>query len=325
MQAWRVHELGSAVFEDDVPMPTLRADDTGAVLLKVEAAGPNFADSLMIEGIYQERPELPFTPGLEVAGTVAESRDDRLSVGDRVVGTTRPGWGAWAEYALCDGSHLVVIPDGIDTADAVAMHVNAQTAWFALHRRANLQPGESVLVNAAAGGVGTMAVQLAVAAGATVYGTSSAGKLAVAKRLGAAASLDNRSDGWPDQLREITNGRGIDVVVDMVGGSPFAESWRLLAFEGRLVVVGFTSGDVPTVKANHALVKNVSLEGLYWGRYQDDAPELVQAAAVEIFDVHLAGKLDPCISGTGNMSEALDRLTDIAGGRTTGKLVLTWD
>lgn len=325
MQAWRVHELGSAVFENDVPVPTLLPDDEGAVLLRVEAAGPNFADSLMIEGVYQERPELPFTPGLEVAGTVVESRDDRLGVGDRVVGTTRPGWGAWAEYALCDASHLVTIPDGVATADAVAMHVNAQTAWFALHRRANVQPGESVLVNAAAGGVGTMAVQLAAAAGATVYATSSAGKLAIAKGLGAVASLDNRSEGWPDQVRELTQGRGVDVVVDMVGGTPFAESWRLLAFEGRLVVVGFTSGDIPTVKANHALVKNVSLEGLYWGRYQDDAPELVQDAAVQIFDVHLASKLDPCISGSDHMTAALDRLADIAGGRTTGKLILTWD
>lgn len=323
MRAWRVHELGTAEYETDVSVPVIGSEDDDAVLLKVEAAGPNFADGLMIGGTYQERPDVPFTPGLEVAGVVVETRNERLQAGDRVVGTTRPGWGAWAEYAICDASHLVVIPDGVAMTDAVAFHVNAQTAWFGLHRRANLVSGESVLVNAAAGGVGTMAVQLAVAAGATVYATSSAKKLHIATGLGAAASVDNRAEGWPDLIREANDGRGIDVVVDMVGGDVFKQSWRLLAFEGRAVTVGFTSGDVPVVKANHALVKNVSLEGLYWGRYQDDAPELVQQAAVEIFDIHLAGKLDPCISALDTIDNALDRMQDIAEGRTTGKVVLT--
>lgn len=324
MQAWRVYELGTAVFEPSASVPALDMDDTSGVLLKVEAAGPNFADSLMIAGTYQEKAYLPFTPGFEVSGVVVESRDDRFDAGDRVVGTTRPGWGAWAEYALCDADHLVPVPNGVATDDAVAIHVNAQTAWFGLHRRAGISPGDTVLVNAAAGGVGTMAVQLAVAAGATVIATSSAGKVGIAEALGASWSFDNRSEEWPAQVREVTAGKGVDIVIDMVGGSVFNESWRLLAFEGRLVVIGFTSGDIPSVKANHALVKNVSVEGLYWGRYQDDAPHLVREAAADIFQTHIDGQLQPCITGRDHMTNAWDRVSEIADGKTTGKLVLTW-
>lgn len=325
MRAWRVHELGTAVFEHDVTEPTLEGDDAHGVVVRVDAAAANYADSLVVSGVYQERPPLPFTPGLEVAGVVTASNSDRFGPGDRVVGLTTGGRGSWAEQARCDARQLTALPDDIAAVDAIGLHVNAQTAWFALHRRAGMRPGEIVLVHAAAGGVGTMAVQLAVAAGCTVIATASSAKVDVPRRLGAHHCLDNRDPGWPDRVRELSDGAGVDVVVDPVGGGLFTDSWRLLRFEGRLVTVGFTSGEVPGVRANHALVKNVTLHGLYWARYTFEAPDAVAAAGEEIFDLHRRGGLEPFVTVVSPMRHAVERVQDVAGGATTGKSVLTWD
>lgn len=325
MQAWRVHQLGSAVLEDDVAEPALDRDDPYAVIVRVEAAAANYADSLVIEGSYQERPALPFTPGLEVAGVVTATNSDRFAEGDRVVGLTTGGAGSWGRFARCDARQLTALPADVDAVAAIGIHVNAQTAWFALHRRGGIRSGDTVLVHAAAGGVGTMAVQLAVAAGCTVIATASAGKLELPRSLGAHHCLDNRAPDWAERVRQLTDGAGIDVVVDPVGGAVFNESWRLLRFEGRMVTVGFTSGEVPSVRANHALVKNVTLHGLYWARYTREAPDLVDAAAAEIFDLHRDGRLDPCVTVVSPMEQALQRVREVAGGATTGKSVLTWD
>lgn len=313
MKGWTVPEPGRAEWREDLPEPV--AGD-GEAVVEVLAAAPNFADQLMIDGRYQERPALPFTPGIEVVGTVAGS--DRPMVGL----TTHTGRGAWAERAVCRTGSLCPVPDGVDPLEALAVHVNAQTAWFALHRRGAIRPGEVVLVHAAAGGVGAMAVQLARVHGCRVLATSSAAKREVCLGLGAEAWFDNRDPDWRQAVLDQV-GR-VDVVIDAVGGSVFTDSMRLLGFEGRIVTVGFVSGDHPSVAVNHVLVKNVAVLGLYWGRYVDERPDAVAAAAEEIFGHLAAGRIDPLITRRGSIREALAAVDAVAGGRTTGKTVLTW-
>jgi NADPH2:quinone reductase len=325
MRAWHVARYGEPEFRTDIAAPVVDGGDGGdddQVIVEVEAAAVNFADSLMLVGEYQERPPLPFTPGIELAGTISNPGTSRFSVGDRVVGLAGLGTGSWAEFARCDSRQLVSIPDDVAYIDAVGLHINAQTAWFALHRRAQISPTDTVLVHAAAGGVGALVVQLAAAHGCTVIGTSSAAKTGIAESLGAVACYDNRDPGWADRVR--TDHGLVDVVIDPVGGPVFAPSFRLLGFEGRYVTVGFASGDIPTVKTNHALVKNVTLHGLYWTRYTFENRRLVDDAAEEIFGLHRAGRLDPLVATVASMDQAVDRVADVASGRTVGKTVLVW-
>ena len=320
MRAWVVRELGSATIEE-VEAPAL-GDDPDSVLVQVDAAAVNFADGLVIQGVYQERPALPFVPGLEVAGTILASNSPTWSAGDQVVGLVSVGQGSWAEVARADARQLVRRPDDIDVTAALGLHVNAQTAWFCLHKGARLRAGEVVLVHAAAGGVGSMTVQLAVEAGATVIGTSSATKRSVVESLGAHHWFDNRDPRWADAVRDLTG--GVDVVVDVVGGPIFDASWKLLNFEGRMVTAGFASGTIPTVKANHTLVKNVSLIGIYWGRYTLEAPSQTRDAATQLWDIHRAGRLDPLVTVEGSLEDATSHAATVADGGTTGKIVLRW-
>ena len=320
MRAWVVRELGTAALEE-VEDPTL-GDDDHDVLLQVDAASVMFADGLMVKGEYQEKPELPFIAGMEVAGTVLESNSRSWSEGDQVVGLVRPGQGSWAERAVADGRQLVARPDDVPVEAALGLHVNAQTGWFCLHRGARVRPGEVVLVHAAAGGVGSMTVQLALDAGARVIATSSPSKREVVEDLGDVTWLNNRDEAWPDAVREQFG--GVDVVVDVVGGTVFEQSWKLLNFEGRMITAGFTSGQVPSVKANHTLVKNVSLVGIYWGRYCTEATAEVRQAAEQIWDVYRAGNLDPLVTVGGSIEEAWPRSQQLTGGSTTGKIVLRW-
>jgi NADPH2:quinone reductase len=323
--AWRVERKGSAVLRHDVERPSVGAPGArGAdVVVEVEAAAVNFADGLVIDGWYQERPSLPFTPGFELAGTIVSGSGGGFRRGERVVGLALPGVGSWAQFAGCDHRQLVRIPASVPVTDAVALHVNAQTAWFALHRRGGVRPGDTVLVHAAAGGVGAMAVQLAVAAGAVVIGTCSASKQERVLALGARAAYDNRASDWATRVR--TEHGAVDIVVDPVGGDVFAPSWRLLGFEARYVVVGFASGAIPTLEANRALVKNATLHGLYWTPYTAKDAGAVAESAESIFALHADGRLDPCVSVVANMRDALDRVRDVGAGLTTGKTVLTWD
>jgi NADPH2:quinone reductase len=240
-----------------------------------------------------------------------------------VVGLTRPGHGSWAELAKADARQLVELPEDIGADAALGLHVNAQTAWFCLYRGARVQAGETVLVHAAAGGVGSMTVQIALDAGATVIATSSPGKRDVVEALGPHLWLDNRDAGWPDAVRAFRPD-GVDVVVDVVGGAVFDQSWKLLAFEGRMVTAGFTSAEMPVVKANHAMVKNVSLIGIYWSRYTLEATPMTREAAIQIWELHRRGSLDPLVTVRDTIPNALDRNGDLAGGRTTGKVVLSW-
>ena len=320
MRAWHVLARGRAELVADAPEPALDPDDPHATIVEVHAAAANFADRLMIDGRYQLRPPLPFVPGFEVAGVVTASQSDRVRVGDRVAGVTHPEHGSWAEVALADARHLTVLPPELGWVDAIGLHVNAQTAWFALHRAARLRAADTVLVHASAGGVGSMAVQLARAHGCRVVGTASSGKLATVRSLGVDLAVDNRDGAWPNVVRD---GVGdVDVVIDPVGDAVFAGSWALLAFEGRYVSVGFTSGAIPSVPANQALVKNVSLHGMYWTPYATARPDLVAAAAVDIFRLHREARLDPCVTVVAPLEAALLCVERVASGATTGKSVL---
>ncbi|MDG1411319.1 MAG: NADPH:quinone oxidoreductase family protein [Acidimicrobiales bacterium] len=320
MKGWLVLHKGTAEFVNDLPEPQL---DGESMVVQVEAAAANFADRLLIDGKHQIRPARPFTAGLEVAGTVVDSSSERHPVGSRVMGLVEPGVGSWAERCRCSPRNVIRIPDGVDAVTALAIHLNAETVWLGLHHRARIAAGDVVLVHAAAGGIGTMAVQLAVAAGANVFATCSAGKAEVPFRLGATAVVDNRAANWHRQIAAYAPG-GVDIVVDPVGGDLFERSLKLLRFEGRLITLGFASGAVPSMPANYALVKNLSLIGVFWEPYAAHHPELVERAAREIFALHAEGRIDPCVTVVDDISNAVDRVNDVAAGATVGKTVLVW-
>lgn len=325
MRAWQVQELGEAaqvLHQLEIPVP---APGPGQVLVETWAAALNFADVLLARGHYQERPPLPFTPGLELCGLVVAVGEgvSPHRVGERVIGTVALPHGSLARYALCAAADVLPAPPGLDDVHAAAMHIAYQTAWFALYRRAALRVGEHVLVHAAAGGVGSAAVQLAVAAGARVIGVvGSAPKVEVAHRLGCHVVVDRSVDALPEVVEQATGGRGVDVVFDPVGGEAYELSTRVIAFEGRIVVVGFASGQIPTPALNHALVKNYTIHGLHWGLYRRKAPELVSRCHDDLVRLVAAGAVRPLVTEQLEFSAAADGLRRLGEGNTTGRLVV---
>ncbi|MER8008200.1 NADPH:quinone oxidoreductase family protein [Streptomyces sp. NPDC094149] len=315
MQAWQVHELGepSEVMRlQDVQAP---APGDGQVLLKVRAANINFPDVLMARGHYQVRPPLPFTPGVEICG---ETEDGR-----RVLANPALPYGGFAEYAVADAAAVLPAPDSLDDAEAAALHIGYQTGWFGLHRRARLEAGETLLVHAAAGGVGSAAVQLGKAAGATVIGVvGGAEKAAVARELGCDVVVDRKSDDVVAAVKEATGGRGADVIYDPVGGEAYTQSTKVVAFEGRIVVVGFASGSIPSPGLNHALVKNYSILGLHWGLYNTRNPKLVLHCHEQLTELAARGAVKPLVSERVPLGEAAAAVQRVGDGVTTGRVVV---
>ncbi|MET8941802.1 MULTISPECIES: NADPH:quinone oxidoreductase family protein [Streptomyces] len=315
MQAWRVHRNGEPgevmrLEETDRPTP-----GDGQVLVEVRAANVNFPDALLCRGQYQVRPPLPFTPGVEVCGTTEDGR--------RVLATPALPHGGFADYVVADEAALLPAPDALDDAEAAALHIGYQTGWFGLHRRAHLQPGETLLVHAAAGGVGSAAVQLGKAAGAQVIGVvGGPDKAAVARELGCDLVIDRRSEDIVAAVKEATGGRGADVVYDPVGGDAYAKSAKCVAFEGRILVVGFASGVIPTPALNHALVKNYSVVGLHWGLYNTKDPAAVRACHEELTKLAEQGIVKPLISERVAMAGAADAVQRVADGTSTGRIVV---
>ncbi|MDO0928838.1 NADPH:quinone oxidoreductase family protein [Streptomyces sp. TG1A-8] len=315
MQAWQVHENGEPgevmrLAEVERPVP-----GDGQVLLRVRAANVNFPDTLLCRGQYQVRPPLPFTPGVEVC---AETEDGR-----RVIATPALPYGGFAEYAVADARALLPAPGSLDDAEAAALHIGYQTGWFGLHRRAHLEAGETLLVHAAAGGVGSAAVQLGKAAGATVIGVvGGADKVAVARELGCDAVVDRRAEDVVAAVKEATGGRGADVVYDPVGGEAYAQSAKLVAFEGRIVVVGFASGTIPNPGLNHALVKNYSILGLHWGLYAAKDPGLVLHCHERLTELAARGAVKPLVSERVPLEEAAAAVQRVADGVTTGRIAV---
>ena len=292
--------------------------------MRVLAAAGNFPDVLLCRGSYQVRPPLPFTPGVELCGEVVETGPDvtRFNAGDRVIGGAALPSGAFAEYAVMDAARTFPAPECLDDAEAAPFLVTYQTGWFGLHRRARLAAGETLLVHAAAGGVGSGAVQLAVAAGARVIGVvGGKEKAALARELGADVVVDRNEEDFVAVVKEVTHGRGADVVYDPVGGESFRKSTKCIAFEGRIVVVGFASGDIPLAALNHALVKNYSILGLHWGLYEQRDPALVVACQAELSRLAAAGLIKPLITERLPLAGVPDGLRRLGAGSTTGRLV----
>ena len=325
MRAWQVHEIGDPQkvlmleeVEDPKPAP-------GEVVVEVEAAALNFFDILLCRGEYQERPETPFTPGGEVSGTISAVGDGvDLEEDLRVIATPFPS-GGYAEKIVAPAEGGVFpIPDDMPYEAAAVMHVAYQSAHFGLHRRANLEEGETVLVHAGAGGIGSAAIQLAKAAGARVLSTAGGPeKVEVCKKLGAEVAVDYKEENFVDAVKEATGGRGADVIFDPVGGEIFGLSRRCVAFEGRIVIVGFTSGSIADAPTNHLLVKNYSVVGLHWGLYNKVAPELVVETHEALIELYQNGEIDPLIFKTVPFEEVPEALGLLGSRKTYGKLVTT--
>ncbi|MEU4269939.1 NADPH:quinone oxidoreductase family protein [Streptomyces sp. NPDC026092] len=315
MQAWRVHENGEpgeVMQRDEVETPTPGA---GQLLLKVRAANVNFPDALLCRGQYQVRPPLPFTPGVEICG---ETEDGR-----RVIATPALPYGGFADYAVADAAAVLPAPEALDDAEAAALHIGYQTGWFGLHRRAALKEGETLLVHAAAGGVGSAAVQLGKAAGATVIGVvGGSDKVEVARALGCDVVVDRRSEDVIAAVKEATGGRGADVIYDPVGGEAYAQSAKVVAFEGRIVVVGFASGAIPSPALNHALVKNYSIVGLHWGLYNLKDPAAILRCHETLTEYAAKGLIKPLVSERVPFEAAADAVQRVSEGVTTGRLVV---
>lgn len=314
MRAWTVPRYGEPrdVLElRDVAAPT---PDEGQVLVDVEAAACNFADVLHCRGEYQERPPLPFTPGLELAGSV-------VGTGERVVGAPVLPHGAFADQAVV--AQTFPWPAGMTAAAAAGLFVAYQTGWCALHHRTSVAPGETLLVHAAAGGVGAAAVQLGTAAGLRVIATvGSADKIETARQLGADHVLGPDAD-LVGEVKALTDGRGADVVYDPVGGDTFDASRRAVAWEGRILVIGFAGGRIADAPTNHALVKNYSVIGVHWAAYRTRAPELIRTWQGEIERLLAAAKITPLVGHEYRFDELPDALEALAARATTGRVVIT--
>ena len=325
MRSLRLHELGEPVDvlkieQRDVPRP-----QSGQVVVRVEASALNFPDVLLCRGQYQEKPPLPFTPGMEIAGVVHEvgSGVANIAVGDRVLGTPTFVDGGLAEYTVAAASGLSKIPDSMGFDAAAALRVTYYTGHAGLHRRANLQPGETVLVHAGAGGVGSAAIQLAKAHGCRVIATAGGpDKVAVCERLGADLAIDYLASDFVDAVKAFTDGRGADVIYDPVGGDTYDRSTKVVAFEGRILIVGFTGGRIAEAKTNHILIKNYSVVGLHWGAYAKHEPGLNTVVHNDLVRLHAEGKIDPLISELVPLDAAANALARLGDRGTVGKVVV---
>jgi len=326
VKAWRVHENGEpreVMRLDEVPVPE---PGPGEVLLRVRAAGVNFPDAMLCRGQYQVRPPLPFTPGVELCGEVVALGEGvtGLEPGARVLGPAALPGGAFAEFAVVPAASVFPAPEALDDAESAALHIGYQTGWFGLHRRAALRPGETLLVHAAAGGVGSAAVQLGKAAGATVIGVvGGPEKVKTAQDLGADVVVDRHREDFVAVVKEATAGRGANVVYDPVGGDSYTRSTKCIAFEGRIVVVGFAGGTIPAPGLNHALVKNYSILGLHWGLYNAHDPVAVRAAHEELSRLAAEGTVKPFVSERLPLAGAADAVQRVADGTTVGRLTIT--
>ena len=319
MRSWQSPvETGIAALRvAEAPVP---APGTGELLVRVERAALNFSDLLMIDGKYQVRPERPFIPGQEIAGrVVAAGAGTGVRPGDRVAG--KVAWGGFAEYALMRADMAIALPCGLALSTAVALPVVYTTAMIALTEEASLSPGRAVLIHAAAGGVGLAAVQIARAAGARVFAAATgAEKCALAWRHGAGTVIDYAREDFAAVIRDATGGRGVDVIFDSVGGEVTARSLRCLAWQGQLLIVGFSSGKIPKIPAHRLLLKRALARGIYWDHDRDAA--MIARVTEKLLDHCRSGTIRPVVDDGYAFADLPRALGDLAGGGTTGKLVL---
>lgn len=322
MRAWQIGQLGDpeeVLRLVDVAEPVPGPDQA---MIDIEAVGLKFADILQIQGRYQVKPSLPFIPGSEIAGTVADvgSDVDRWKCGDRVLWM---GNGGLAPRVCAPADQLLPIPDAMPATEAAAMLINYGTGVFALEERAKLQPGETVLVTAAAGGVGSAAIQLAKAMGATVFGLAGGpDKVATAEAMGADKCVDYRQVDIVEAVRELTDGRGVDVVYEAVGGDVFDQVRRVVAWDGRLLVIGFASGRIPEAPANHILLKNYAIMGVHWGAMLARDAGALRRHWDSIVRLYQTGHVDPLIYAVRPLEKALESLQAIGSRKTVGKIII---
>jgi NADPH:quinone reductase len=295
----------------------------GQVVVAVKACGVNFPDTLIIEGKYQFKPALPFSPGGEVAGIVQAIGEGvaRVALGDRVIAFT--GWGGFAEEVLVEAKALIPIPERMDFATASAFVMVYGTSHYALKDRAKLQPGETLLVLGAAGGVGLAAVELGKVMGARVIAAASSDeKLAVCREHGADECINYSREDLKERIKTLTAGKGVDVIYDPIGGNYSEAALRGIAWEGRYLVIGFAAGDIPRIPLNLTLLKGCSIVGVFWGTFTSRNPQRHQEHLRELMAWYLEGKIRPHISATYPLEQAANALNDMLTRKITGKAVL---
>ena len=322
MKAILCKEYGPAekLVIEDVPSPEVKGH---GVKVRVKAAGLNFPDTLIIEGKYQLKPNMPFSPGGEMSGDVIGVGDkvSRFKVGDRVAGLT--GYGAFAEEVVVPEQNLLPIPEGMSDEKAAAFTMVYATSYYALKQRANLQPGETLLVLGASGGVGLATVELGKAMGAKVIAAaSSADKLAVAKAAGADELINYSEEPLKDAVKKHTKSKGVDVIYDPVGGDFTEQALRAMAWNGRHLIVGFAAGEIPKIPANLTLLKGCSVVGVFWGSFTQREPEASAQNMMELMKLYAEGKIDPQISEVFEFEDYAKALGALTERRATGKVVL---
>lgn len=320
MRAFHIESFQTPATLCDIEIPEPKS---GEIRVRIAACGLNFADLLMMKGSYQDTPPPPFTLGMEVAGTVDALGSDTQGppVGTRVA--VFGGHGGLAEYGCFPANRAVSLPDAMKVTDAAAFQIAYGTSHVALDHKARLQPGETLLVLGAAGGVGLTAVEIGKLMGATVIACArGADKLEIARAAGA----DHLIDAKTQDIREVCKALGgVDVVYDPVGGDQFKAAFRACNPEARLLPIGFASGDVPQIPANHLLVKNLTVMGLYWGGYLNFRPQVITGSLATLLDWYTSGRIKPHVSHTMPLAQAADALALLRDRKSTGKVVVTID
>lgn len=325
MKAIVCKELGLAdklELVNDWPTPELGPKD---VLIDVKAAGLNYPDCLIIQGKYQVQPALPFIPGGECSGVVTAVGSDvqRLKVGDKVISMAQTG--AFSETIASHEAAVFPMPEGLSFEQAAGVSITYFTSYHALKQRADIQPGETLLVMGAAGGVGTTAIELGKLMGAKVIAAASSDeKLELCKKLGADELINYSEVGLKDALKELTGGKGVDVVYDPVGGDYSEAAVRSMAWNGRYLVIGFASGPIPKIPLNLTLLKGCALVGVFWGRFTTEEPEAHIQNVRELWTYFAEGKLAPLVTDVFSAEQYEDAFNCMLERRARGKVILSF-
>jgi len=323
MRAVLCKELGppESLTVEDIDDPVA---GPGEVVVDMRAAGVNFPDVLIVQGKYQFKPDLPFSPGGELAGVISQVGEgvQHLSVGDHVICST--GHGAFAEKVLVNAQMVIPMPPGLDFKSAAAFVLTYGTSWHALKDRGALKAGETVLVLGAAGGVGLSAIQIAKALGAKVIAAASTDeKLAVCKENGADETLNYSTEDLRERVKALTDGNGPDVIYDPVGGQFAEPAFRSIGWRGRYLVIGFANGDIPSLPLNLALLKGAAIIGVFWGSYISRESGNFAKDLQDMFVLMGEAKLKPHVSATFPLEQGAEAICHLANRKATGKVVIT--
>jgi NADPH2:quinone reductase len=323
MRAVRIEEFGGLEVVNLADMPTPRPGPD-EVRIAVHAASVNFADTLMVSGKYQATPPLPFTPGMEVAGEVVECGENIkwFKPGDKAIAVLDHG--GFSEEVLAHHSRIMHLPPGMTYEQGAGVPIVYGTSHLALTHRTQLKPGDTLLVHGAAGGAGLTAVEIGKALGATVIGTGSTPeKRKVVADYGADHVLDSTTEDIPARVKELTGGKGANIIYDPVGGDTFNASLRCAAFECKIIVVGFAGGKIQRIPANILLVKNIDVIGYYWGAYATHGLQLLRESFADLGRMYAAGELKPLVGATYPLEDAAEALAHLADRRAIGKTIIT--